>query len=204
MTAARNLEPTTHPDPARPRLIPSPTPRASSDSPQRNYVAEMRSVIDSETASGDYSSPLVAEHIVKKLRVTDPDLLDGWLHAQAVQFVRHMINLRDCSARTHARTAARRSAFADSAALHAAGDERAMVGWLDVVHVLEDGGRKRIAEMTAAELGFVADAYDARANENALHAAFLRAVAKRVGKRKVSDVFTEQKLTTLWQSIAGG
>jgi hypothetical protein len=84
MTAARNLEPVR----------------------DRQYVAEMRALIDAETASGDYSSPLVAEHIVNKLRVTDPALLQGWLDAQAVQFVRHMINLRDCSARTHARTAA--------------------------------------------------------------------------------------------------
>lgn len=169
----------------------------------RNYVAEMRAVIDAETASGDYSSPLVAEHIVKKLRVTDPDLLDGWLHAQAVQFVRHMINLRDCSRRTHARTAGRRAAFADSAELLAAGDRTAMDGWLTVVHVLEDGGRKRIADMTAVDLTFVADDYDQRATENAMHATFLRALAKKVGKRKVSQVFTEQKLTELWQSIAG-
>lgn len=169
----------------------------------RDYVAEMRAVIDAETAGGNYASPVVAEHIVRKLSATDPDLLDGWLHAQAVQFVRHAINLRDCSTRSHVRTASRRSAFGEAAKLHEAGEQDAMTDWLNVPQVLEDGTRKPLAELTAAELAFVADDYQRRADENGMHAAFLRALAKKVGKRTVGAVFTEQKLTALWQSIAG-
>lgn len=177
------------------------TARQLEPAPERDYVAEMRAVIDAETASGAYVSPVVAEHIVRKLRATDPDLLEGWLHAGAVGFVREAINSRDRSSRTHARIVSRRSAFGRAAELHTAGDLVAMAGWLDVVHVLEGGTRKRIAEMTAAELAFVADDYDRRASENAMHATFLRAVAKKVGTRKVSEVFTEAKLSALWQSL---
>jgi hypothetical protein len=171
--------------------------------PDRDYAAEMRAVIDAETAGGPYVSPQVAEHIVNKLRVTDPDLLDGWLHAQAVNFIRHAINLRDCSTRSHARVTSGRSVFAADAKLHEAGKADAMAGWLAVVHVMEDGSRKRIADMTATDLTAVAEDYDARARENGLHAAFLKAVAKKVRKGKVSDHFSDATLASLWQSIAG-
>lgn len=171
--------------------------------PDRDYAADMRAVIDAETAGGPYSSPQVAEHIVNKLRVTDPDLLDGWLNAQAVNFVRHAINLRDCSSRSHARMTSGRSVFAADAKLHEAGDQDAMSGWLDVVHPMDDGTRKRIADMTADDLLYVAADYDSRAKENLLHGAFLKAVAKKVRKGKVSDFFTDAKLAQLWRSISG-
>jgi hypothetical protein len=168
----------------------------------RDYAADMRAVIDAETSQGPYSSPVVAAHIVEKLQATDPDLLNGWLHAQAVNFIRHAINLRDCAVRTHTRTAARRSVFAADSRAHEAGDESALSGWLGVVHVVEDGSRKRLAEMTKNDLGYVADDYGRRAAENALAESFLRALARKVGRGKVSDHFTDQQLTELWQSIS--
>ena len=169
----------------------------------RNYVAEMRAVIDSETASGPYISAVVAEHIVDKLRATDPELLQGWLDQQAVNFLRHAINLRDCSARSHARATAGRSVFKDAADAAEAGDPEALGSFLSVVHVIEDGSRVRLAEMRKPELLFVAETYDRRAAENALQAAFLGALARKVGKGRVSDHFDEQKLNELWLSISG-
>lgn len=169
----------------------------------RDYLAEMRAVIDAETAGGPYASPVIAEQIVVKLRATDPDLLDGWLHAQAASFIRHAINLRDCSTRSHARSTSGRSVFADAAKRHEAGESDAMQGWLYVVHVVEDGTRKKLAEMTADDLMHVAADYDERARENAMHSAFLKAVAKKVRKGVVGDHFTDEKLAQLWQSIGG-
>lgn len=169
----------------------------------RDYAAEMRAVIDAETGSGPYSSPLVAEHIVDKLRATDPDLLNGWLQAQAVNFVRHAINLRDCSARTHARVTAGRSVFRDAADAHDGGNSTALAGFLNTVYVIEDGSRLRLAEMRKPELIYVADDYGRRAAENALQESFLRALAKKVGRGKVSDHFTDERLTEMWLSISG-
>lgn len=180
MTAARHLEPVG----------------------ERDYRAEMREILDAE-ATGNYVSAVVAEQIVRKLSVTDPDLLDGWLREHAVFLVRHMINLRDCSTRTRARTQARRTEFAAAAGKFDNGDTEAMTSFLDVVHVVEDGSRKRLADLTAADLDHVATDYEARAAENAMHATFLRALAKKVGKRTVGDVFDEKKLTDLWLSLPG-
>lgn len=171
--------------------------------PERNFVAEMRAVIDAETAGGNYSSPLVAQHIVRKLRVTDPDLLEGWLNAQAEFFIRHAINLRDCSARTHARTASRRRAFGADAERHDAGASGAMVAWLTVPFPVEDGTRKSLADLTAADLDFVASHYEQRAAENQMTATFLRALRKKVGRKTVKDQFDDAQLNAMWQSIAG-
>jgi hypothetical protein len=182
MTAARNLEPV----------------------PDRDYIAEMRAVIEAETGEGPYVSAIVAGHIARKLAVTDPDLLDGWLHQMAPFLIRHMINLRDCSTRTKARTGARRQQFNEDATAFERGDRSAMSHWLDIRHVVDDDGtRKRLADMNAADLIRVADEYDTRANENRMHAAFLRAVAKKTGKRTVAAVFDEQKLNDLWRSLSG-
>lgn len=60
----------------------------------RDFAAEMRAVIEAEAAGGPYVSAVVAAHIVDKLRATDPELLDGWLQAGAVQFLRHAISQR--------------------------------------------------------------------------------------------------------------
>lgn len=167
----------------------------------RDYAAEMRAVIDAETGNSPYSSPVVAAHIVEKLRATDPDLLTGWLDAQAANFIRHAINLRDCSVRTHARHIASRSVFAQNAESYADGDAAAMTGWLHVVHVVENGTRKRLTDMDAEDLMHVADTYGRRASENALAESFLRALAKKVGDGKVSDHFSNEQLAGLWHSI---
>lgn len=171
---------------------------------ERNYRAEMAALIEQETASGGYVSALVAEHIVRKLAAIDPDLLDGWLREQAAFFIRHTINLRDCSTRTRARHQARRAEFAAAAGKFAEGDKGAMTSFLSLVHVVEDGTRKKLAAMTAADLTFVAEDYDARASENAMHATFLKLIAKKVGKKTVGEVFDEATLAKQWLSIAGG
>jgi hypothetical protein len=169
----------------------------------RDYRSEMRAVIDAETAASNYVSGIVAEHIVDKLTETDPDLLDGWLRANAAFLVRHFINLRDCSTRTRARTQARRIEFSAAAGEFEAGDDTAMTSFLDVVHVVEDGSRKKLADLTAVDLAHVATDYEARAAENQLHAAFLRALAKKVGRRTVGQVFDEKKLAAMWLSLSG-
>jgi len=183
MTAARNLE----------------------SVPDRDYIAEMRAVIEAETGEGPYVSAVVAGHIARKLAVTDPDLLDGWLHQMAPFLIRHMINLRDCSTRTKARTGARRQQFSEDATAFERGDRSAMSHWLDIRHVVDDEGtRKRLADMCAADLTRVADEYTARASENAMHAAFLKAVARKLGTKKtVADVFDEPSLDRLWRSLSG-
>lgn len=168
----------------------------------RDFAAEMRAVIDAE-ATGTYVPIAVATHIAEKLRQTDPELLAGWLDAQAEQILRHTINLRDCSQRTAARHSQPRSVFAEDAAAAEAGEPERLAGWLGTRFTVEDGSRKPLAEMGKDDLLFVADAYEARARENRLTAAFAKAIARKVKTGVVGDHFTADQLSTMWDSLAG-
>lgn len=170
----------------------------------RDYGADMRAVIDAETSEGPYVAVVVAEHIVEKLTATDPELLIGWLRVHAVSLVREAITRIDRSTRASARLTAGARRF--SAAVDAAedGDTEQLVSFLDCAYVVdEDDSRKRLGEMTAADLRFVADSYDRRAAENAMNATFMRALAKKVGKGRVSDHFTDEQVAEMWLSISG-
>lgn len=168
----------------------------------RDFVTEMRAVIDAE-ATGTYVPTVVAAHIAEKLRETDPELLAGWLDAQAEQILRHAINLRDCSQRTAARHARPRSVFAKDAAAAEAGEPERLVGWLSTRFTVEDGSRKPLAEMQREDLLFAGDAYEARARENKLTAAFLKAISRKVKTGVVADHFTDEALTAMWDSLSG-
>lgn len=168
----------------------------------RDYAAEMRAAIDAETSGGPYISAVVAAHIVEKLMATDPDLLDGWLHAGAANFIRLSINHRDSSQRTHARMTAGRSVFRRAAEDYQEGDDEALANFLGTVYVVENGSRVRLGEMHKPDLLFAADAYQSRAAENALQEAFLRALARKVGNRRVSDMFDDEKLAAMWTSLS--
>lgn len=170
---------------------------------ERNYVAEMRAVIDAETAGGPYESPVAAQRIVAKLRATDPDLLNGWLDSQAEHFVWQAINDRDRSVRSRVRTQARRTAFANAAeAFQSGGGKQALTSFLRMPFVVEDGTRKALADMTADDLNFAADEYERAEHEAAMNRAFLRALSKKVGDDTVSDHFTEEALARMWSSLS--
>lgn len=168
----------------------------------RDYAAEMRAVIDAE-ATGSYVPAVVAKAIVEKLRETDADLLSGWLNAQAETFVRQAINNRDNSQRTAARHSGPRSVFAEDAEAAEAGEPERLAGWLDTRFTISDGSRTPLRAMNHDDLLFVGDAYEARARDNKLTAAFVKAVARKVKAGVVGDHFTDEQLSTMWDSLAG-
>jgi hypothetical protein len=168
----------------------------------RDFAAEMRAVIDAETSHGPYISRQAAADIVEKLKANDAELLDGWLHAQAEQLVWQAINDRDRSVRGASRAASARSAFARASDANEAGDGGPLTRFLDAPYVVENGSRVRLADLTKADLLFVAGRYDDRAKANAMESAFMRAIAKRVRTGTVADHFTEEKLLTLRRSLS--
>jgi hypothetical protein len=168
----------------------------------RDYAAEMRAVIDAE-ATGTYVPGVIAAAIVEKLREVDPDLLIGWLDFQAETFVRQAINNRDNSQRTAARHARPGSVFAADAAAAEAGQPERLTGWLTTRFTVEDGSRKPLAEMDRDGLLFASDTYEARARDNRLTAAFLKAISRKVKTGVVADHFTDEQLSTMWTSLSG-
>lgn len=168
--------------------------------PDRDYAADMRAVIDAETGDQPYVSRLVANHIVTKLAATDADLLDGWLRAHAETLIWQAINDRDRSTRSKARATAGARRFAAAAESQ---DKVQLARFLDVPYVIEDGSRVRLAELYAVDLLFVAQGYEQRATDNAMNAAFLRALAKKVGKDRVADHYDDAALAEMWRSVGG-
>lgn len=169
----------------------------------RNYVVEMRAVIDAETSHGPYISREVATRVVAKLRVTDSDLLDGWLQVQAEHFVWQQVNDRDRFTRAHARQTASRSVFGDAAKAHEQGDPLPLTTFLSMPFAVPGGERKGLADMRADDLLFAAAEYRRRAADNAMTEAFLRAVAKKVGDGVVADYYDEETLAQMWRSLTG-
>jgi|RhiMethySRZTD1v2_1073278.scaffolds.fasta_scaffold605059_2 hypothetical protein len=179
-----------------------PTFPRSATATERNYAQEMRELIDM-TTQGRYTSASAAQEIVNYLREHDPDLLHGWLDAQAVHFVRVAISNRDHSARAYNRTAASRSVFRKAAEDFDNGDEAPLrSNFLDEVYVIEAGVRMPLRQMTSVELSFVADDFGRSAKESLWREAFLRALAKKCGTRTVEQVFDEETIAKLWISVA--
>lgn len=169
---------------------------------ERNYAHDMRAKID-ELAVGTYIPAMVAHRIVRWCTENDPDLLKGWLEAQAESFIRFAINEKDRSVRAAARHSKSRRSFRDDAIAAEAGDTSRLHGWLNVAFSLSNGTRMPLAEMSNIELSDVATTYAVRAEGNAMTAAFLKAIAVRVGQGKVSDVFDDETLAEMWGSLTG-
>jgi hypothetical protein len=77
-------------------------------------------------------------------------------------------------------------------------------GFLQAVYTINDANdRKALKDMTASDILFVADQYEGRANAAKLEAAFLRAVAKKLGTGRVADKFNNVQLDELRTRIIG-
>lgn len=172
--------------------------------PNRDYATEMRNLINQMTEGGEYQAAIVARNLVMRLEVEDPKLLHGWLLVHAPDFVRGLIVRRDSAARTSNRIHAARNRFTEATEAFKQGDPKPLMQtrFLSEVYVIEGGNRVTLHEMTGKDLTFAAKDFGVRAKTHAMQAAFLRALAKKVGDRKVGDVFSEDKLAELWLSIS--
>lgn len=167
----------------------------------RDYCKEMRTVIDQATGNEGYVPRLAATEIVEKLRATDRELLLGWLEQQAEQFIWQAINDRDRSTRTYIRRRTGSKAFAAANERHKAGDGAAIRDFLALPFTVGDGTRRQLAKLNAVDLGYVADTYRGRSRDNALTAAFLEALAKKIGDGLVEEHFTNERLSVMFDSL---
>lgn len=168
----------------------------------RDFVGEMRAVIEAATSNAPYVSRVVAAEIVGKLRADDPDLLTGWLDLQAEQMVHAAINERDRSARASARANVGRTRFRDAADQADLGDLGPLRRLLDMPFVVQSGQRLPLGRMTGYDCGYVAESYESTARRARMHAALLRALEDRIGGERVEEHFSEEQLRDLWTSFS--
>lgn len=170
----------------------------------RDYIAEMNAAITEALGEGDIVAPLIAEKLHADLLETDPDLLDGWLRACAVHFLTRAIGDRDRRERTAARTRGEARRFRAATEAAVGGDDAPLSLFATVRYVVDENETRRVlGDMTGTDHLFVADGYRESAAKARMLEAFHRAVARKVGKRKTSDVFTEAEYQRLYDSITG-
>lgn len=173
----------------------------------RNLSNDLYKIIDEELKrSGDsYIAASVALNVVERLRAEDPELLSKFLDQYAIHVVHRLIVQMDGSKRLQVKAAAERrklSVFQDAVDRHEAGEKGALVPWLDTVYVVTgDNLRRRLTDMDKDDLEYAASKYTDRARANAVQAAFLRALAAKVGAGTVGDYFDDEQLSRLWVSI---
>lgn len=167
----------------------------------RDYVAEVRAIVDVETERGPYVPAQVADKVVAWLQHHDPELLTGFLQSHAARLVRTMINDRDRSARTHARQHASRSVFRGALAQFVAGQYNALDQWLTIPIAVDGNVRKPLATLTAEDLQHAASRYRDHAQRNAMMATFLHTLSTKVGDGTVADRYTDEQLATMWRSL---
>lgn len=168
----------------------------------RNYSDEIRDLVDSMTLTGEFVARLVADDIVEKLRANDPELLSGWLNERAGEILGDYIRHRCNSTRSHVRSMAGRRAFAEAAEAFAETRIAAVFDPFRVVYVVNDEDLRRpVADMTGADHLYVASGYALSAKQSLMEEAFHRAVAKKVGGKRTSEVFTTEQYESMYRSI---
>jgi len=172
---------------------------------KRNLAREVREAVDKELeAAGDtFIAGVVASRVVARLRQDDPELLAKFLDQHAEPIFTRMVGDITRAQRSHARAVSSRSVFAGALERYESGETEALGAWLDTIYVVTLGQqRKHLRDMDQEDLVYAARDYTDRAKSNASQAAFLRALADRVGARTVGEVFTDEELSRMWNSLA--
>ncbi len=168
----------------------------------RDYAAEMLKIIDEAIDGEPYKSRIVAAKVVETLRATDPDLLHGWLDAQAEDFIWNLINTRDRSGRAHVKATSGAKVFGEMTERTAeTGNTGELTGFLAERWTTADNLRKPLGLFDQADLTGTADRYATLAARNKMNEIFLRKIAEKVGDDLVKDHFTSEQLTDMWRSL---
>lgn len=147
---------------------------------------------------GDFTSREVAEKALAWLEEHAPEHLSEWQHDLALGQLREVASHTLAKRRAEARQLMRREQFDTTVKAVFAGENP-----LKAVYVIDDTNTRRaVADMTAADLLFVASSYTKQANRMTLEAAFFKEVAKRIpAGSTVKDVLDSEEYGRLYRSI---
>lgn len=174
----------------------------------RDLATDIRKVVDEEikVAGPTWTAAVVANRVVARLREEDPELLTKWLDMMAPEVIRKMVTEVSHVKRMEARRASANApnpVFTSAVKRFEEGEEKALAAWLDTVYVVNtNNSRKKLRDMDQDDLKYAVNDYTARAKANAMQAAFLRALAEKVGARTVGEVYEDVELVRLWRSLS--
>lgn len=170
-----------------------------------SYVGRMRAYIEQHVIAPEFVPGIAAAEHVDKLRVADPQLLDGFLREYAPTVLREFITGMLRARRSHRTRWAGRTAFAEAASAHEGGDGEALdrYRYLDAQYTVDtEYTSKRLGDMVANDLSYLAADFADRAARNQVKALAFAAMEKRLRKRGgcVQDHYTEAQLAAMFGS----
>jgi hypothetical protein len=171
---------------------------------KQDLARDIRAIVDDElNKAGDvYVAGVIAGRVVARLREDDPELLTKFLDQHAIAIITRMVADISRAQKVYARHNSNRQLFGEALKRQEAGQPRALSSWLDTQYVVTTNQqRKRLRDMGQEDLDYAIRDYTERARVNTLQAAFLRALAKRVGARTVGETFSDEELMTMWNSL---
>lgn len=170
----------------------------------------LRQIIAERIPAEDFVVSVLADKVHTYLVAEEPELIEAWLHENARRFIADEIRNSERSRRGQIAAAARNekpSLFAHAARRFQAGDPTALQAGtalrsFDAHFVVnEKNVRRRVADMTGSDHDFVASKYDVTGNKARMLASFHKAVARKVGDRKTSEVFSEDEYEEMLRQI---
>lgn len=166
-------------------------------------VDKVRAMIDDAIGEGDGYIPAgLAHELVLKLRNENPQLLAEWLDLHADQLMRETVLQIAHTKKTRVVRRANRSVFRTAVERAEAGEPELLEGWLSQRFIANaDRVQKRLKDMVKEEVEFACETHDSLARGNAMKAAFLRQIARKIGSKTVGEVYDNDTLNTLWRSM---
>lgn len=148
------------------------------------------------TITGDFTMAEVADQFVAEMRAEDPATLEAWMDAHARRILTQMLS--------HSERGVRASAIRSGLRSKWVAPTKAELTLMRITFTIDAANTRRpLADMRAEDLLFAGAAYAATADQSARMATFMRALAKKVGSRTVSEVFTEERLAEMLRSFVG-
>lgn len=133
---------------------------------------------------------------VAHLQSEEPDLLARWQDEHLRIVLGDAFGSRLRSRRSHFQALAEGKKFGEALD----GGPAAIAGWLETRNHV-DGRWLKTAEMRSTDCDKLAGSYEADGQKALMQAAFWRQLAKKVGRRTVGDVFTNEQLEDLHQRV---
>lgn len=165
-------------------------------------VDKIRAMIEDAIGTDPYIPAGLAHDLVVKLRRESPEVLAEWLDAHADQLMRETVLAVTHARKTRVARRANRSVFRTAVERAEAGEPELLEGWLSQRFIANsDRVQKRLNDMVKEEVEFACESHESLAKGNAMKAAFLREIARRIGAKTVGEVYDNDTLNALWRSM---
>ena len=149
--------------------------------------------------TGSFIPAEQAKKLYDYMRKHQSEVLDEWLHDEALKFLTQTFSSRLRSLRAVARLERHVEFFGELADGHVTTEQAHHFQTL--YEVSSDHLRKRVADMTGADHLFVAEYYGRREQKFGMLKAFHHAVADIVGGKRTAEAMSEEQYGALFNQI---